>query len=63
MARERVLSMIATKTVYSHKGDVAKAHSLYCRGFFGIYRRTGLAFRANSMQFLWEMWSVSKHRH
>ena len=52
MAKERVLSMMATNTVYSQMGDVAKAHSLYCKGFFWMYRRTGLAFNANSMQFL-----------
>ena len=51
MARERVLSMIAAKTVYSQAGDVAKAHSLYWIGFFGMYRRTGFALSANSMQF------------
>ena len=55
MASERVLSMMATNTVYSHIGEVAKAQSLYCRGFLGMYRRTGLAFRANSMQFLWKI--------
>ena len=44
--------MMATNTVYSQMGDVANAHNLYWNGFFGMYRRTGLAFNANSMQFL-----------
>ena len=50
MARDIVLSRMATKTVYSQKGDVAKAHSLYWTGFFGMYLRMGLAFRAYCIQ-------------
>ena len=50
MAREVVLSRIAIKTVYSQKGEVAKLHSRYCSGCFGMYLLTGLALRAYSMQ-------------
>ena len=53
MARLRVLIKIMANIVYSKTGDVTKAHSLYCIGFFGIYLRTGLAPKANSIQFLW----------
>ena len=48
----RVLMRIIAKTVYSKTGEVTKAQSLYWIGFFGMYLRTGLALRANSMQFL-----------
>ena len=46
-----MLSKMAVKTVYSQKGDVAKDHSRYWSGFFGMYLRTGLALRAYCMQF------------
>ena len=46
MAREVVLSRIAMKTVYSQKGEVAKDHSRYWSGFFGMYLLTGLAVSA-----------------
>ena len=36
MAKERVLSMMAAKTVYSQAGEVAKAQSLYWIGFLGM---------------------------
>ena len=52
MARLRVLIKIMAKIVYSKTGEVTKAQSLYCMGFLGIYLRTGLAFKANSIQFL-----------
>ena len=45
------MSKMAVKTVYSQKGDVAKDHSRYWSGFFGMYLRTGLALRAYCMQF------------
>ena len=32
IARETVLRMIPRKTVFSHSGDVANAHNLYCVG-------------------------------
>ena len=46
-----MLSRMAIKTVYSQNGDVAKLHRRYCRGFLGMYLLTGLAFKANSIQF------------
>ena len=51
MASDNVLIKIIAKIVYSNTGDVTNAHSLYWTGFFGMYRRTGFALRANSMQF------------
>ena len=48
----RVLIRIMAKIVYSKTGEVTKAQSLYCTGFLGMYLRTGLAFKANSIQFL-----------
>ena len=53
MASESVLIRIMAKMVYSNTGDVTKAHSLYWTGFLGMYRRTGFAFNANSMQLRW----------
>ena len=50
MAREVVLSRMAMNTVYSQNGEVAKDQRRYWRGFLGMYRLTGLADRANSIQ-------------
>jgi hypothetical protein len=34
MASEMVFAKIALNTVYSHRGEVANAHNLYCSGFW-----------------------------
>ena len=38
MANDTVLRIIPRKTVFSHKGDVAKAHNLYWVGTLEIYK-------------------------
>lgn len=48
-----VFNMIKMKMVYSKGCDVTNHHTLYWIRCFGMYRRTGFAFKANSMQFLW----------
>ena len=55
MASEVVLSRMAMKTVYSQNGEVANDQRRYWRGFLGMYRLTGLADRANSMQLRWKV--------
>lgn len=48
-----VLTMIRTNIVYSNGCDVTNHHTLYWHRCLGMYRRTGLAFSANAIQFLW----------
>ena len=52
IAKVMVFNIIRMKIVYSKGCDVTNHQILYWIRCFGMYRRTGFAFKANSMQFL-----------
>ena len=52
MARVTVLIMMSTKMPYSKAWEVTNHQILYCHRAFGMYRRIGFTFSANSIHFL-----------
>lgn len=54
MASIIVFSTINVKIVYSNGCEVTNHQILYWNLCLGMYRRTGFAFNANSMQLRWK---------